>query len=431
MRAMDELEEKALIECLESLGRGQSPSYVEEESGIFAINQKCVRNGAVDAYYSRPHNQKIRLKDSARLQDGDVCINSTGTGTIGRVGLWSSRGLHDGAIYFADSHVTIARPRTEVVNPKYLAAMLESAPIQTTMETFCFSGSTNQVELNRTALGALKIRILGREAQNKVATILSILDQAIEQTEAIIVKQQRIKVGLMQDLLAQGIDEHGVIRSEVTHEFKGSPLGRIPVEWDTSRIADVLTERPKNGYSPKEVDCWTGTQMLGLGCLSPDGFRPVHLKNAPLDDSRLSNALLKDGDFLISRSNTRDLVGLVGIFRGIGIPCIYPDLMVRLRFDSTVNTKFMEFIFRHHLLRSQLTNSAVGTSGSMVKINSEVITTSSFLKPNLEEQERIVCVLEQMATEISELQKYSGKLNSIKIGLMHDLLTGTVRVANP
>ncbi len=266
------------------------------------------------------------------------------------------------------------------------------------------------------------------EEQTQIATILSTLDRAIEQTEAIIAKQQRIKIGLMQDLLTKGINEHGVIRSEATHQFKDSPLGRIPVDWDTARIGDVLTEKPKNGYSPKEVDDWTGTQMLGLGCLSTDGFRPVQLKNAPISDLRLSNALLKDGDFLISRSNTRDLVGLVGIFREIGVPCIYPDLMVRLRFDSSVDTKFMEFVFRHHLLRSQLTNSAVGTSGSMVKINAEVITTSRFLKPNIEEQKRIVRLLIQMAAEICELQNYTSKLNSIKTGLMHDLLTGTVRV---
>ena len=58
------------------------------------------------------------------------------------------------------------------------------------------------------------------------------MDRAIEQTEALIAKQQRIKTGLMQDLLTRGIDEHGNLRSEQTHEFKDSPLGRIPVEWE-------------------------------------------------------------------------------------------------------------------------------------------------------------------------------------------------------
>ena len=70
------------------------------------------------------------------------------------------------------------------------------------------------------------------DEQAKIAEVLSTVDRAIEETEALIAKQQRIKTGLMQDLLTRGIDEHGNLRSEQTHEFKDSPLGRIPVEWD-------------------------------------------------------------------------------------------------------------------------------------------------------------------------------------------------------
>jgi type I restriction enzyme, S subunit len=67
--------------------------------------------------------------------------------------------------------------------------------------------------------------------QTKIAEILSTVDRAIEQTEALIAKHQRIKSGLMQDLLTRGIDEHGNLRSEDTHPFKNSPLGRIPEGW--------------------------------------------------------------------------------------------------------------------------------------------------------------------------------------------------------
>ena len=72
--------------------------------------------------------------------------------------------------------------------------------------------------------------------QAKIAEVLSTVDRAIEQTEALIAKQQRIKTGLMQDLLTRGIDEHGNLRSEQTHKFKDSPLGRIPVEWDVATV---------------------------------------------------------------------------------------------------------------------------------------------------------------------------------------------------
>ena len=78
--------------------------------------------------------------------------------------------------------------------------------------------------------------------QAKIAEVLSTVDRAIEQTEALIAKQQRIKTGLMQDLLTRGIDEHGNLRSEQTHEFKDSPLGRIPVEWDVKALDEIVDE---------------------------------------------------------------------------------------------------------------------------------------------------------------------------------------------
>ncbi|MFN9025219.1 MAG: restriction endonuclease subunit S, partial [Akkermansiaceae bacterium] len=78
--------------------------------------------------------------------------------------------------------------------------------------------------------------------QTKIAEILSTVDRAIDQTEALIAKQQRLKTGLMQDLLTRGIDEHGNLRSEQTHKFKDSPLGRIPVEWEFTNFGRVLSQ---------------------------------------------------------------------------------------------------------------------------------------------------------------------------------------------
>ena len=76
--------------------------------------------------------------------------------------------------------------------------------------------------------------------QTQIATILSKVDEAITQTEQLIAKYTRIRTGLMQDLLTKGIDENGNIRSEETHEFKDSPLGRIPKEWKKYWIANII-----------------------------------------------------------------------------------------------------------------------------------------------------------------------------------------------
>ena len=97
--------------------------------------------------------------------------------------------------------------------------------------------------VDKEILGNLSIFNCKKLEQIKIAEILSTVDQAIEQTEALISKQQRIKTGLMQDLLRRGIDEDGNLRSEDTHEFKDSPLGRIPVEWEVSTIDELLSRR--------------------------------------------------------------------------------------------------------------------------------------------------------------------------------------------
>ena len=75
--------------------------------------------------------------------------------------------------------------------------------------------------------------------QQKIAEILETVDNAIEKTEKIIEKYKRIKQGLMQELLTKGIDENWQIRSEKTHKFKDSPLGRIPEEWEVVRLWEV------------------------------------------------------------------------------------------------------------------------------------------------------------------------------------------------
>ena len=146
-----------------------------------------------------------------------------------------------------------------------------------TKQFLCYSGqsidrsrSSGYDGSNGTALSSkeflrLRFRLPSKPEQTKIAEILSTVDRAIEQTEALIAKQQRIKTGLMQDLLTRGIDEHGNLRSEQTHKFKDSPLGRIPVEWEveilsrwhrTQRSSErVPDQRELREYWSDEVPC--------------------------------------------------------------------------------------------------------------------------------------------------------------------------------
>ncbi|MEM7183647.1 MAG: restriction endonuclease subunit S, partial [Spirochaetota bacterium] len=285
-------------------------------------------------------------------------------------------------------------------------------------------GSTMQ-HITRKELYTFSVIVpTSKTEQTKIAEVLSTVDKAIEDTEKLIAKQQRLKTGLMQDLLTCGIDAKGNIRSEATHEFKDSPLGRIPIEWEVVHIGSILKTSPKNGYSPNESNSWEGVYVLGLGCLTHDGFRPTQLKFAPKLEGFMEKALLSTGDFLISRSNTQNLVGLVGIYEDIGIPCLYPDLMVRLSFSEEVINEFMELSFSSHYLRKQIQRDATGTSGSMKKINSTKIKNFLFIQPPKTEQVKILSKINKFNLLMENHNAELNKLKSLKAALMRDLLSG-------
>ncbi|MFD7816183.1 hypothetical protein ACFV6E_25130 [Streptomyces sp. NPDC059785] len=175
-------------------------------------------------------------------------------------------------------------------------------------------------------------------------------------------------------------------------------------------MGDVLLGNPRNGYSPKAVAGWTGLQALGLGCLTANGFAPIQLKNVP-DTPLARAALLSDGDLLMSRANTRELVGLVGRYRSTGRPTIYPDLMMRLRTDEDrCLSEYLEIVLRSARVRREVTTGARGTSESMVKIGAELVTALEIPLPMLSEQRRIVAAYTAFERRISNLERVREKV---------------------
>lgn len=189
------------------------------------------------------------------------------------------------------------------------------------------------------------------------------------------------------------------------------------------RLDHYLAASPRNGYSPVESSDWTGVQMLGLGCLTFDGFAPRQLKNAPSSVSEKHVAILRDGDILMSRANTRDLVGLAGRYSTTGTPCIYPDLMMRLRPADNCIPEFLEFLLRARSVRQSIQNSAQGTSESMVKISARSVC--SLMVPNfsLEEQRRIVEVLDAASESERAAQAAIAKLRTLRSSFVENRIS--------
>ena len=147
-----------LGECTAYLNRGISPKYVEE-GGIVVLNQKCIRDFSVDPGKARRHDTSQRKVDGRELQPGDVLVNSTGVGTLGRVAQIVE--LEEPSI--VDSHVTVVRANDRLTwNFLGLALMRMQPQIEQFGE-----GTTGQTELSRGKLAGVKVvvpptSVLGR-----------------------------------------------------------------------------------------------------------------------------------------------------------------------------------------------------------------------------------------------------------------------------
>ncbi|WPM31199.1 restriction endonuclease subunit S [Hydrogenobacter sp. T-2] len=267
------------------------------------------------------------------------------------------------------------------------------------------AGSVREV-LNYSALMTFDFLLPPLPEQQKIAEILETVDNAIEKTDKIIEKYKRIKQGLMQELLTKGIDEEGNIRSEKTHKFKDSPVGRIPVEWEVVKLGEVIKyEQPwkyivrNEKYDPKH-----GVPVLTAG-----------------------------KTFILGYTDET-----TGIYENV--PAIIFD-------DFTTESRFVNFPFKVKSSALKILKPANNNINLFFVFN---LLQTITLKPGSEhkrfwiseyskidipfppfpEQQRIAEILSQVDKAIEKEQNYKEKLRRLKQGLMEDLLTGKVRVNN-
>ena len=264
--------------------------------------------------------------------------------------------------------------------------------------------------------------------QAKIAEILSTVDRAIEQTEALIAKQQRIKTGLMQDLLTRGIDEHGNLRSEQTHQFKDSPLGRIPVEWVVKTLDSCVRKdgpicygilMPGSGYDNGvpviKVKDIVGGEILQNNLLLTD----------PKTDSQYKRSKLRESDLLITIRGTTGRVAIVPPeLEGANIT----QDAARIRLKEEHSNLYFYFLLQSKHVQYQV---LLHTLGQAVKgINIAEVKKLFFGLPKLNEQNVIAERLNEIEKSLGTTDQDLNKLYSVKTALMQDLLTGKKRITS-
>jgi len=255
--------------------------------------------------------------------------------------------------------------------------------------------------INQESLVSLDLLLPPKEEQEKIAKILSTLDKSIEATNRLIEKEKNIKTALMQELLTNGIDQNGQIRSITTHTYKESELGLIPEEWEVVSLDDFF--KLKSGDTKPEDT-------------SNNGIYEVYGGNGITGYSNFKN---NDEETLI--------IGRVGEYCGsvylVNECWITDNALYITKKIKKFDTKYMFYLL--YFLNLNQYKSETGQP----LLNQTIIGNAKTSYPrNFEEQKQIAKILTTQDKKIETEETNLAKLKELKKGLMNDLLSGEVRV---
>jgi len=182
--------QKTINELSSYLNRGITPKYDDDSTGI-VVNQKCVRERLVNLDLAR--RQAKEVPKGKLVKFGDVLVNSTGEGTLGRVAQLTFE-IENCTV---DSHITIVRPAKGV--PVYYFGLY-----LTSLESYFSTmgrGATNQTELSRSTIGDISMlvpaSVLAKEFEGLVDPIYQQINRLIVQNKKLTEARDLLLLRLM------------------------------------------------------------------------------------------------------------------------------------------------------------------------------------------------------------------------------------------
>ena len=353
-------------------------------------------------------NERYEQAPEIQLKVGDVLM--TKDGTIGK--LLYVDNLPDKASL--NSHLFVMRPINDSFISKYFYYHLQSKKFKKYIDNNK-TGSTMPA-ITQAAMEKYKLILPPLEEQERIASILSIVDERIDNVDALIEKNKELKKGLMQTLLTKGIGHT---------KFKKTEIGEIPEEWHWGKLSNYV--ELKHGYQFRKedfTDC--GVPIVKISQISMRG--KLELKDLTYISSNRENdfkdIIIKNGDILLALSGaTVGKVALVKDLNGIYLQNYRVGKLICN--DSLVNEYVFHYInseiFYEQLMK--LTNTSAQPNFGKQDMDKILITV-----PSKKEQQKIASILSKVDEKIDMYENKKQKLEELKKGLMQQLLTGKIRV---
>jgi len=284
------------------------------------------------------------------------------------------------------------------------------------------TGSAGQRRVPTDYLKTLDVVFPPLPEQQKIAAILSSVDDVIEKTRAQIDKLKDLKAGMMQELLTKGIGHTA---------FKDSPVGRIPASWEVMALNKLVSI--KHGYA-FEGEYFRSTPtpniLLTPGNFNKDGRLYFGPKTKYYDGPVPDGFVLENGDVLVVMTDLTKEMTILGntIILKSESTVLHNQRIgkVEILDHELISPEFLSFVMNSGHVKNHVKDTATGTTvrhTSPTKILEPLIPV-----PSIQEQKEIMGVFAALECRLARTESKLSADERVKKALMQDLLTGKVRV---
>jgi type I restriction enzyme S subunit len=427
-------EPKKIKYVVNYIGSGKTPrggAEIYTDDGIMILRSQNVYDDGLrlkDVAYVTPEVEALQI--NTRVRPEDVLLNITGA-SIGR----SSIVPGDLPTANVNQHVCIFRPQKTKIDPKFLHAF------------FCSSIGKEQVTSNEngTSREGLNFQQAGNlhlvlPPLGKQSAIADFLDNKTAEIDDLIAKKEELlrllaeqRTALITHAVTKGLNPNAPMKPSGIDW-----LGDVPEGWEIRPISTAI-QKLESGVSVNAMDVPAEVDQQGVlktSAVYSGSFDPTQNKLIydPVEAERLACPVRK-GELIISRMNTPDLVGAVGIVEDEYPNLFLPDRLWQTRFwkQATANAPFLYYFLSSKLFRAVIASLASGTSGSMQNITQSDLMKIKIGMPPLSEQSQIVGHLDQALEKLDATREKTyeaiKKLREYRTALITNAVTGKIKVA--
>ncbi|CAM3155222.1 restriction endonuclease subunit S [Cupriavidus taiwanensis] len=341
-----------------------------------------------------------------------------------------------GGVGFGTTELIVARPRSDVTCSEYLHWLFCSIPFRKLGEGAMY-GAGGQKRVPEDFARDFAIAFPPLSEQNAIVTFLysetSKIDTLISEQDKLLVLLAEKRQATISRIVTRGLEPKVQIKS-----VGADWLGEIPIHWQAKRVK-WLTSSIEQGWSPQcenyPAEGENEWGVLKVGCVNGGVFDAAENKKLPPELEPFPEYSLRKGDLLISRANTRELVGSAAVVPKDFHRLLLCDKLYRLRLDQAKCTpEFLAAYLATGEARGQIELGATGASSSMLNIGQSVIMDLLVPLPPAEEQAAIMDFLNAELDRLERLSLAANKsidlLKARRTALITAAVTGKIDVRN-